>query len=278
MRKYLILLRYNQWVKNLLVFTPIFFAGRVIYVNELINSFVAFAIFCLVASSVYIINDFFDLEQDRLHPKKKTRPLASGAVTKTEAIFVIVVLVILYSVGLHFYPALIPIIILYLLLNILYSSYIKHIAIIDIVCVSLFYILRVLAGGMATETYISPWIILCVMFGSLFIISGKRRAELIHSSQRKVLNSYSRSGLDFIVVSSATLAITAYGLYSVLGSKSDLEVYSTVFVIIAIFRLLNHIFMNNEYAESPETLVFRDKWVLFITICWVLYMFFVFYL
>lgn len=149
--------------------------------------------------------------------------------------------------------------------------------VVDIACVSAFYLLRIVAGGVAAAVSLSPWIMLCAMFGALFVIIGKRRAEAHRAQRRAVLEEYSSSALDFMLVASASLAIMAYGIYSVIGHTSPYLVYSTAFVAFALFRMLNRMYTHPEDAESPELLVFQDGWILGAFLAWALCTFLIFY-
>ncbi len=275
---YIALIRPWQWVKNLLVIAPVFFAGSAFHVNELFLSLIAAAVFCFASSSMYVFNDICDVAQDGLHPAKKHRPLASGLISMKVGGILSVGLLLVSSIGLYFVPAITPVIAVYVLLTVLYSFKLKHIAVLDLVCVAVFYVMRIIAGGAATDIFISPWIILCVLFGALFVIVGKRWAEFHRDSRRIVLESYSKEALDHMLVASAALATMTYGIWSVIEHDSRYLVYSTIFVVFALFRLLNRIHTDPEAAEAPETLVFKDPWILSAFLSWVLYVFFVFYL
>ena len=169
-----------QWIKNLLVFAPVFFVGGILNDVLLANTFIAFITFCLASGGVYALNDIFDEDQDRLHPKKIQRPIASGKVSRKGAYWFIGILAILIAVLFYFSPALILPVGFYIILNGAYSVWLKHIAVVDILCVSIFYLLRIFAGATAISVSPSPWLLLCVLFGSLFVIIGKRRAEYRH--------------------------------------------------------------------------------------------------
>jgi decaprenyl-phosphate phosphoribosyltransferase len=274
---YLYLIRPWQWVKNLLVFAPVFFIGSVAFKDKFILTLGAFIAFSIAASSVYILNDIFDRKTDKLHPKKKNRPIASGAITlKNATTFLIIMLVVEFFL-LSFEPVIAPIILIYILLNIAYTTWFKHIAIIDIICVASFYMMRIVAGGVVVGVPLSSWIMLCTFFGALFVIVGKRCAEFRNDNRRKVLEQYSKTALDFMLGTSAGLAIIAYSIWSILAHNSPYLVYSTVFVILALFRMLNHIYTSNSEGESPEFLVFKDKWILGSFLLWVVYVGFIFY-
>lgn len=275
---YLALMRPHQWIKNGLVFAPLFFAGALFMPGALMACIYAFIAFSLAASMVYTLNDVFDRTQDRLHPKKRNRPLASGRVSVPGAFGLIAVLAALLALALFTIPAIAPLVILYIALNGAYTAWFKHIAVIDILCVASFYIMRIMAGGSATGIPLSPWIFLCVFFAALFIILGKRRAEFRHESRRKVLEQYSREALDVMLAGAAVLAIISYGLYTVLGHDLPLLIYSTIFVVLAFFRTLNRLYTHPEHAEAPERILFTDPWVFASFVLWGGYVFMVFYL
>jgi len=275
---YIELARPLQWAKNLLVFTPIFFANQVFDLKILGGGMLAYVTFSLAASAVYVMNDLSDAEHDRLHPRKRFRPIARGDVHETRAVLFIVMLLSAIIISLAFVPALVPVVIAYIGLNALYSFKLKHVAVVDVLLVSMFYVLRVVAGGVATGLPLTPWIVLCVLFGALFIIIGKRRAEANYTTRRFVLDTYSKEALDAMLNVTAGLSIISYGLYSILGHNSPYLVYSTIFVAFVFFRMLNHIYLRPDDAEAPERLVFKDRWILASFVLWVVYVFWIFYL
>ena len=172
------LLRPYSWIKNLFIFVPLFFARDFFIYEKLTNVTLAFIIFCITASSVYIINDIFDIEQDRKHDTKKNRPIASGAVSVKSAVTLFFCLLAINALLIHFFiPQIFQLVGLYFFLNILYSAYLKHIAILDLLLVSSFYYLRIMVGGIAAGVPISNWLSICIVFISLFLIVGKRLAE-----------------------------------------------------------------------------------------------------
>lgn len=271
------LMRPHHWVKNLLVFAPVFFAGGLFNPALLTASVVAFIAFSLVASSVYVLNDLADVEQDRTHPRKKRRPIASGRVSRTEGGVLSVALLLCAASVVSLVPALTGVLLVYLATNILYTLYLKHIAVLDIILVASFYLMRVVAGGEATALPLSPWIILCAFFVALFVIIGKRRAEFDRASRRKVLEQYTRASLDLMLAASAGLALISYGLYTVIGHPTEYLIYSTVFVAVALFRVMNRIYSDPDRAESPERLLFTDLVILGSFVCWLAFIFITFY-
>ncbi len=271
------LLRPHSWIKNLFIFFPLFFAREFFIREKLSGVLFAFIVFCITASIVYIINDITDIEQDRKHPLKKERPLASGAISIRTALLTLVLLLacdiyLLYT----FVPGITLLVILYLSLNLLYSLYLKHIAIVDILLVSSFYFIRVLVGGVASGVVVSHWLLLCVIFVSLFLIVGKRLAELSHNEKRKVLEHYSEEFLNSILTIAATLTIVSYSLYSVLVLDSYLAILSIFFVLLGIIRYVFIIFTTHK-AEYPEKAIFADGVIFLSSLMWILCMYAIFY-
>ncbi len=271
------LARIHQWIKNLLVFAPIFFAGSILNGDIFIDSVFAFFAFSFSASAIYVLNDITDMDQDILHINKKHRPIASGLVHKKSAYKYSIFLFLISLIFVILVPQVFFVIIAYILLNLLYSHTLKHTAIFDIILIAIFYLLRIVVGGLATGLHLSEWIIMCTFFGSLFIIIAKRRTEFNLENKRKVLESYSKESLDVMLSMSAVLSIMSYAIYSILGHNDRYLVYSTFFVTFVIFKIFNHIYQNNKELETPETFVFKDKTIFSIFICWVLYIFLVFY-
>ncbi|OGH89846.1 MAG: hypothetical protein A2537_01360 [Candidatus Magasanikbacteria bacterium RIFOXYD2_FULL_36_9] len=279
---YLTLLRPKQWVKNFLVFVPIFFAQDFFGKDKIWQASLSFVVFCFIASTVYIVNDIFDKKTDQNHPKKQYRPIASGKISIKAAIFMAT---FIFSIGIIlayiFIPKAIPLLLIYVFLNLIYSYRIKHIVVFDVLLVSVFYLLRILIGGFATSTPISSWLILCVFFASLLVIIGKRLGEQGQLHKRVVLQYYSNDFLRQLLSVSSSLVIASYGLYSILGfhlgDHPDLVVYSIFFVVLGVFRYLYLIYSSAE-IEYPEKLIFADKIVFGSIVSWVIYMFFIIYI
>ena len=275
--EYIKLIRPYSWIKNTLIFIPLFFAKQLFFVGKLETVFVSFILFCLVASCVYIINDLIDIKQDRLHPTKRNRPLASNKITRKNALLLLASLLVL-SIFLLFYVNKYVAIVMgiYFTLNLIYSSYLKHTVIIDILLVVGFYLARVIVGGIAAQVVISNWLIPCIMFIALFLIAGKRRAEMSQEFKRKVLEYYSIELLNSIVIISAALILVYYSLYTVLVLTSPVAVYSIFFVLIALLRYLMLIYTTNK-VEYPERALFTDYWIVFSIIGWIVSMFYILY-
>lgn len=275
---YLLLMRPRQWVKNALIFAPAFFAGALFTKATFIPSFFAFVAFCLLASSVYVLNDLIDCEEDKKHPKKCLRPLPAGKARKQHAFFLCIVLALVAAGVATLVPAVYPVLALYFILNIAYSLALKQVPIVDLGIVASFYLFRIIAGGAAAAVLLSPWIILATFFLALFLAAGKRRGEYQRSEKRKALEGYAKETLDALLVGSAVLAIASYGLWTVLAHPADYAVYSVVPVSIVVFLMLNRLFLSPERGEMPEILVFTDRWVFALTAFWALGMLGLFYL
>lgn len=274
---YLKLLRPRQWVKNFLIFVAIFFAKDIFIWGKLIQTIWAFVVFCLVASSVYIINDIIDKKKDRENPVKKDRPIASGQISSAKALVVWLVLLAGAMVIVFFKtPQIFWLILAYIILNFIYSFYLKNIPIFDMLLISGFYLLRIEVGGVAAGAPISRWLILCTIFVSLFVVAGKRFAESKHPNKREVLGYYTDDFLKHLLTISIGLSVVSYGLYSVLGVSSSWAVYSIFLVLLGMTRYLFLIY-TSPAAEEPERLIFKDKVVLGSLGAWVIYMFFIFY-
>ena len=209
MNKYLRLFRVQHYLKNTLIFLPLFFSSNLLNSEMLIKVIAGFFVFCLLASSVYIFNDLIDVEQDRKHPKKKFRPIASREISEVKAksillvlYFIIIVIQFLlyyfkiYNLTEMIYSSIV--LIIYLIINILYSKYLKNLVIIDIIILAMGFLLRVFYGSVITSVSVSNWLYLTILSISLYMALGKRRGELNKNdtTSRKVLKYYTDQFLD----------------------------------------------------------------------------------
>ena len=283
MMKYLKLLRVEQWVKNLFVFAPLFFSGKITNYNLLLESIFAFVIFCLIASSVYIINDYSDIESDKKHPEKKSRPLANGDISKTSALIILVILLLLcgsliYFGQQHFHQSMwkfAVIIGFYFFMNLAYTFKLKHVAIIDVTIIAIGFVLRVLAGGYATGIYISQWAILLTFVLALVLAIGKRRGELINAQisgrTRKALDGYNVQFADIALSISCTLAIVCYLMFTLSPEVQQRfhprVFYTVIFVVFAFLRYLQQTLVYNK-TESPTKIIYKDHYLQITLILW----------
>jgi 4-hydroxybenzoate polyprenyltransferase len=263
------LARPKQWIKNIFVFATLIFAGRVFDPNAVLVTLIAFGAFCLASSAIYFLNDYRDIEEDRKHPNKKTRPLASGALPPWMGLAgstILMAAAMAVSISLLNIMAVL-VIGCYLILNIAYSLGLKHIVIIDVLVIATGFVMRILAGAAALLVMPSAWLVLCGVTISLFLGSTKRRAEVVMLGDkaiehRKVLAYYSTAFLDQMISAVTAATIVAYVLYTVdertveiVGSRALL--LSVPFVLYGIFRYL-YLVYHAESGSDPTRTVFTD--------------------
>lgn len=268
------LLRPEQWVKNLLVLAPPFFGGVLFTSQDMFLEMVlAFLAFSLASSTGYIINDISDIESDKLHPKKKLRPIASSSISITEAI-VLGLITLALSLGLSLYISKIflLIIVIYLILSLLYSFYLEKIVILDVFIIAIGFVLRIEAGGVASVIDVSSWLLLTTFLLSLLLAFGKRRFELVFiknsgAPYKEVLKHYKESFLDTTLSMFGTTAIVMYSIYAVVNeSKTFL-----ITVPFACFGVLRYMYLvqTNTSGDPTESLM-KDIWLLLCVVLWLL--------
>lgn len=274
-RDIVLLLRPHQWVKNLLVLAPPFFGG-VLFTGwgmAFIMLF-AFLAFSLASSLGYVINDVVDLEADRLHPQKKLRPIASGKVRKVEALVIALAafvgaVVISYSVDIGF----LAVVIAYMVLSVLYSLYLQRFALIDCFVIAIGFVLRIEAGGLASGTVVSNWLLLTTFVLSLLLALGKRRHEFTAaaadpSGHRESLSGYNLNFLDQAITIFATTAIVTYAIYAIeVGSKVFL--ITVVFACYGVLRYM-HLVQSSISGDPTESLL-RDPPLLLCVLLWLVF-------
>ena len=264
----LLTLRPYHWIKNTFVFAPLVFSGRFTQINMCVKTLLVFISFCMTSSAVYIINDVCDRSEDRRHPAKKFRPIASGAITPRLAMLLSAILIILGLAIAYFLNRFVfLVVLLYILVNIAYSLVIKHIAILDVLTISTGFVLRIIGGGLAISVVPSYWLILCTVMISIFLGFTKRRAELLvvdieKNNSRPVLKDYSISFLDQVIPMVTGATIIAYALYTVdahtqmvLGTRAML--LTLPFVIYGLLRYIYIIYHLKQGADPVKTLI-RD--------------------
>ncbi|GAA4919139.1 decaprenyl-phosphate phosphoribosyltransferase [Actinomycetospora succinea] len=280
-------MRPRQWVKNVLVLAAPFAAGRLLDLSVLPDVALAFVAFSLAASGVYLINDTKDVEADRAHPKKRYRPIAAGVVPPTLAVVTGIVLFAgAIAVSLVADPDLALVTGIYIVVQLAYCLWLKHEPVIDICIVSSGFLMRAIAGGAAAGLYLSPWFLLTMAFGSLFMASGKRYAEMRLSERtgakiRKSLERYSASYLRFVWSLSATIVIMAYGLWAfgigvtavpgrLPSAPSTWAIVSVVPFVIAVLRYAVDVDGGN--GGEPEEIVLGDRVLQVLGLVWVVLM------
>jgi len=282
------LLRPAQWLKNVFLFAPLIFSKHLFELDYLWREVLAFVCFCIVSSIVYIINDIADREADRLHPIKRNRPLASGEMRIFNAILIAAVLSAMV-IGLIPYLN-IPFfycVILYGLLNIVYSFWLKQVVLVDVFIIAAGFMLRVLAGVFAIEVVISSWLVLCTLFVSIFLAISKRRGELILSTAtdsyaaRPVLKQYDLAFMDQIMTLAASGVAISYALYTVAERTvkifgTENLIFTTVFVLFGIIRYIL-LMRDKRTDDNPMHLLLGDVPLIVNVLLWLLACVFIIY-
>jgi len=261
-------MRPRQWTKNVFVFAALVFDKQLLNADSFLRTLAGFALFCLISSSVYIFNDISDVEADRQHPEKKNRPIPSGKLPISVAWVAGVVLVITtFAISYFLAPGFEAVVIMYFLLNMAYTKWLKHIPIVDVLVIAAGFVLRVHAGvTLISVERFSPWLYVVMTLLSLFLGFGKRRAEIAllaqgAGSHRKVLDGYTLPLLDqYIMIVSGT-TIVSYSLYT-FSAPNVPENHSMMltipFVVYAIFRYL-YLVQVKHAGGAPEEILLSDR-------------------
>lgn len=273
-------MRPQQWVKNLFIFLPVFFSFRYTEISLLIPCLFAFMGFSFIASSIYIINDWCDIESDKIHPIKRMRPLASGQVSTREASIGICILLLvgfsIFAFALKNYYAII-LLATYFVLNILYSLKLKHITIVDITIVAIGFVIRVFIGGVVTSIYISNWLIIMIFLLALLLAIGKRRDDVLiflktGDKSRKNIDGYNLPFLNSIIIIITAIIIIAYIMYTIspeiVARNGDKLYLTSLFVILGLMRYLQIIFVE-EKSGDPTKIFLKDTFIHIVLIGWV---------
>jgi 4-hydroxybenzoate polyprenyltransferase len=277
------LIRPKHWVKNIFVLAPLIFAGKFSDPGSVISAVIAFLSFCAAASAVYTFNDIRDLEVDKLHPGKRIRPLASGELSTASAWKVCATLLAIAAAGTVYLTivggyAFAVGIALYLAVNIYYTLIGKTQVIVDAFCIAVGFVLRVIAGAYAIGVEPTGWIVVTTFFLSLFLGFGKRRGEIVRMqedspSHREVLSSYPINLLDQIIVSTGTIAIISYALYTldagVIDKFGSPRLYYTIIpVAYGVFRYM-YLLLKGDEGDPTEVLM-KDTGLLFTVLIWLI--------
>jgi 4-hydroxybenzoate polyprenyltransferase len=267
-------------VKNFFVFIPAFFAGTLLHYENMLLLAQGFASFCLVASSIYILNDYRDIEVDRQHPVKKNRPLASGSVSPSVAL---VLMVILMGGSLVWSWFLLPnffyLVVLYLIVNIAYSLGLKNLSLVDIFLVSSGFLIRTIAGGVLIGVFISQWLIIMVFLLSLLMAFAKRRDDLVLASEsgkvlRKSSAQYTVEYINTCLSLIAGIIMVSYIMYTlsedVRQRIGENYLYITsLFVFAGLLRYLQIALVNND-SGSPTRILLTDRFIQVVIVGWIL--------
>jgi decaprenyl-phosphate phosphoribosyltransferase len=272
-------LRPRQWTKNVLVVAaPLATLGGNVhyeYRDVLYKAGIAFVVFCLAASSIYLINDARDVHADRQHPTKRFRPIASGVVAPSLAYALAIVLAVgSLATSIVTVPALALVIAIYLVIQLGYCFGLKHQAVIDICIVSSAYLIRAIAGGVATGIPLSRWFLLVMAFASLFMVAGKRYAELQLAERtgakiRRSLESYTGTYLRFVWTMSATAVVVFYGLWAFERDGHSGSWFAASMIPITIAVLRYAVDVDGGMAGEPEDIVLRDRVLQQLGIAWI---------
>ncbi|MCX6812223.1 MAG: decaprenyl-phosphate phosphoribosyltransferase [Candidatus Berkelbacteria bacterium] len=274
---FLRLLRPKQLVKNLLIFAPLLFAFKFesASVWQAVSAFLAFSLF---ASAIYVLNDIFDFRRDRFHPTKKFRPIAAKKIKVWQAFIFFALLLVAGTalatfVGVKVYY----ICLFYLIINLFYTFGLKHLPIVDVMIISLGYVLRVIAGALAINVSASHWLLLCTFFISLFLAFGKRKNEMLilseeNKAHRRSISEYTESFIDQMLALTAGISVVFYALYTidpatVAHFQTDRLIYTTPLVVFGIFRYF-HLIYNRSDGGDPVQVILGDKQLIMTFVFW----------
>lgn len=279
------LIRPHQWLKNVFVMIPMFFGGSLLDPSDIRASVVTFFAFSFIASSVYCFNDIIDVEADRRHPVKCKRPIASGAISVRSA-WALMALMFLLSVGtvclLDTYSHVINVglvILVYYILNILYCSKLKQYAIVDVCIIAFGFVLRVLAGGFATDIALSKWLVLMTFLLTLFLSFAKRRDDVLRMNEtgeppRKNTIRYNFTFINQAITITASVTLVCYIMYTVSPEvvnrfHSDLLYLTSVFVLLGLLRYIQ-ITVVDKRSGDPTKMMLRDRFTQCVVLLWAL--------
>lgn len=276
---YIKLLRPKDWAKNLFLFIPLFFAGEISDMHKIGMVFLGVLAFSAIASSIYILNDYRDIEDDRKHPVKCRRPLASGAVAKPAALIISFLLIIIgFSLAWWIREKFALVLGIYFLINVGYSFGLKNISILDIVLLAAGFVLRVKAGSVIAYIPLSEWIVIMVFLLALFMAIGKRRDDVLLKiksgvDMRKSIKGYNLELLNTLLALICAVIIVAYFMYTMdPGTMEKLGThrlyYTCLFVIAGIMRYLQIIFISTD-SGSPTKILYKDRFIQIVLLLWI---------
>jgi 4-hydroxybenzoate polyprenyltransferase len=273
-------IRPREWVKNLLVLAPLLFSQKIFVIPAVGQASAAFILFCLISSSVYLLNDLADCQQDRLHPQKCRRPIAAGELGQGTALgALLVLLLVALGGGMMFSKAFALVLLLYWLINLLYSAWLKHQVILDVFTVASGFVLRAVGGAVAIQVEMSQWLLICTTLLALFMGFSKRRHELLllqgdASNHRQVLGEYNPRFLDMMIAIVTASTVMSYTLYTV--SEETVNKFHTrgliltlPFVLYGIFRYLYLVYSKDQGGNPTQNLA-SDKPMVLNFLLWAL--------
>ena len=283
MKKTLLLIRPQQWIKNGFVLIPMFFGGRLLNVDDAIASVVTFFAFSFVASAIYCFNDIIDVEADRRHPVKCHRPIASGAVSVPTAYALMVILTLLSALLLLFLPQrageTAGIVAFYFLLNMAYCLWLKRHAIIDVCTVAFGFVLRILAGGMACDVAVSNWLVLMTFLLALFLSFAKRRDDVLRMNEtgeppRRNTIRYNLTFVNQAITVTGTVTLVCYIMYTVSPEvvsrfHAPYLYLTSIFVLVGLLRYMQ-LTVVDEVSGDPTKILLRDRFTQAIVVAWIM--------
>ncbi len=277
--QYIKLLRPKDWAKNLFLFLPLFFSGELFNTEKIIQILIGFIAFSVVASSIYIINDYRDIEDDRKHPVKRNRPLASGAVSKTIAVIICVLLIVTgFGIALLVRDKFLFVLAIYFLINLAYTFALKKVPILDIIILAVGFVLRVKAGSVIAFIAMSEWIVIMVFLLALFMAIGKRRDDVLLKissgvDMRKSISGYNLDFLNVLLALVSSVIIVAYFMYTmsaevILRLGTHRLYYTCLFVFAGLMRYLQIIYVSAD-SGSPTKILYKDRFIQLALLLWV---------
>ena len=283
MKKTLLLIRPQQWIKNGFVLIPMFFGGRLLNVDDAIASVVTFFAFSCAASAIYCFNDIVDVDADRRHPVKCHRPIASGAVSVPTAYALMAVLVLLSALLLFFLPQrageTAGIVAFYFLLNMAYCIWLKRHAIIDVCTVAFGFVLRILAGGMACDVAVSNWLVLMTFLLALFLSFAKRRDDVLRMNEtgeppRRNTIRYNLTFVNQAITVTGTVTLVCYIMYTVSPEvvsrfHAPYLYLTSIFVLVGLLRYMQ-LTVVDEVSGDPTKILLRDRFTQAIVVAWIM--------
>ncbi|MEP6675434.1 MAG: decaprenyl-phosphate phosphoribosyltransferase [Ferruginibacter sp.] len=288
MKNYIKLIRPKDWAKNLFMFVPVFFAEKIFDLATVLPVLAGFACFSFVASSIYIINDYRDIEDDKKHPKKCNRPLASGAVSKTSGIIICILLFVAGLTCAYFIrDKFLFVLGIYFLLNIGYSFGLKNIPILDIIIIAIGFVLRVKAGAVIAKIGLSEWLTIMVFLLALFMAIAKRRDDVLiklssGTDMRKAVKGYNLDFINTAISLICAIIIVSYFMYTMspeitLRLKTTRLYYTCLFVLAGVFRYLQLIFVQQN-SQSPTKILYKDRFIQITILLWIVSFYIILYM
>ena len=283
MKKTLLLIRPQQWIKNGFVLIPMFFGGRLLNADDAIASVVTFFAFSFAASAIYCFNDIVDVDADRRHPVKCHRPIASGAVSVPTAYALMAVLALLSALLLFFLPQrageTAGIVAFYFLLNMAYCLWLKRHAIIDVCTVAFGFVLRILAGGMACDVAVSNWLVLMTFLLALFLSFAKRRDDVLRMNEtgeppRRNTIRYNITFVNQAITVTGTVTLVCYIMYTVSPEvvsrfHAPYLYLTSIFVLVGLLRYMQ-LTVVDEVSGDPTKILLRDRFTQAIVVAWIM--------